>query len=260
MALVQEVMAVYPYLSSRQKAPSVGRPVNALVLLQTLASNEETQMKLMESGIPFLLYPFLQHNHKMKFLRVVSLGVIGALVKPENSAIIKMFLGTELLPLCLDIMRSDKDDVTKVVATFILERILEDSYGSETVCSRLDVFENIVNTLKGLIEQKTTSQRLVKHIFRCFQFLSGKCASSSNEQLRHVLADRFRAAQQLVRQKPDILDQEPMKKCFNEIINNLGLGQAPQPPVSYVQFPPFFPYSSFPQQFIPDPSPYAGGR
>lgn len=258
MALVQEIMAVYPYLSSRQKAPSVGRPVNALVLLQTLASNEETQMKLMESGIPFLLYPFLQHNHKMKFLRVVSLGVIGALVKPENSAIIKMFLGTELLPLCLDIMRLDKDDVTKVVATFILERILEDPYGSETVCSRLDVFENIVNTLKGMIEQKATSMRLIKHIFRCFQFLSGKCANSSNEQLRHVLADRFRAVQQLVRQKPEILDQEPMKKCFNEIMNNLG--QAQQPPVSYVQFPPFFPYNQFPQQFIPDPSSYAGGR
>ena len=261
MALVTEIMAVYPYLVNRQKAPNVTKPVNALVLLQTLASNEETQMKLMESGIPFLLYPFLQHTHKMKFLRVVSLGVIGALVKPENSAIIKMFLTTDLLPLCLDIMRTDKEDVTKVVATFILERILEDPYGSETVCSKLELFDNIVNTLKGMLEQKDTSSRLVKHIFHCFLFLSAKCANSSNEQLRTILVDRFRAADVLVHQKPELLDQEQTKKYYNDIHASLGSSQPAQPPVSFVPFQPFFPYSSYTQQYIPDPNPYAtGGR
>jgi len=260
MALVMEIMDVYPYLTNRQKAPNVTRPVNALVLLQTLASNEETQMKLMESGIPFMLYPFLQHTHKMKFLRVVSLGVIGALVKPENSAIIKMFLGTDLLPLCLDNMRMDKEDVTKVVATFILERILEDPYGSETVCGKLELFDNIVNTLKGMIEQKGTSSRLVKHIFHCFLFLSAKCANNSNEQLRTILVDRFRAADVLVHQKPELLEQEPIKKFYNDIHANLGSSQPTQPSVSFVPFQPFFPFSSFTQQYMPEPSSYSGAR
>jgi len=260
MALVTEIMSVYPYLTNRQKAPNVNKPVNALVLLQTLASNEETQMKLMESGIPFMLYPFLQHTHKMKFLRVVSLGVIGALVKPENSAIIKMFLGTDLLPLCLEIMRMDKEDVTKVVATFILERILEDPYGSETVCTKLELFDNIVNTLKLTIEQRSTSPRLVKHIFHCFLFLSAKCVSNSNEQLRTILVDRFRSADLLVQQKPELLEQEPIKKFYNEIHTNLGSSQPSQPSVSYMPYATFFPYSSFPQQFMPEPQSYGGAR
>jgi len=259
MALVMEIMDVYPYMTNRQKAPSVTRPVNALVLLQTLASNEETQMKLMESGIPFMLYPFLQHTNKMRFLRVVSLGVIGALVKPENSAIVKMFLGTDLLPLCLDIMRTDKEDVTKVVATFILERILEDPYGSETVCGKLELFGNIANTLKGMIEQKGTSARLVKHILHCFLFLSAKCANNTSDQ-HSILLDLFHVVDALVHQKPELFEQEPIKKFYNDIRTNLASNQPTQPTVSFVPFQTFYPYSSYPQQYMQEPSSYAGGR
>ena len=54
------------------------------------------------------LYPFLNTSNKSKQfenLRVTSLGVIGALVKGDDTDSINFLMQTEIIPLCLRIMK-----------------------------------------------------------------------------------------------------------------------------------------------------------
>lgn len=59
--------------------------------------------------IPLFLYPFLNTTSKSRpfeYLRLTSLGVIGALVKNDSSDVINFLLTTEIIPLCLRIMET----------------------------------------------------------------------------------------------------------------------------------------------------------
>ena len=101
-ALLQEIVSVYPLLSPPNLTAHVSNRVcNALALLQCVASHPETRQLflngesilcyLLTSGIlhaiahiPLFLYPFLNTTSKTRpfeYLRLTSLGVIGALVK-----------------------------------------------------------------------------------------------------------------------------------------------------------------------------------
>ena len=63
---------------------------------------------LLLAHIPLFLYHFLNTSNKAKpfeNLRVTSLGVIGALVKRDDSEAIHFLMQTEIIPLCLRIMK-----------------------------------------------------------------------------------------------------------------------------------------------------------
>jgi CCR4-NOT transcription complex subunit 9 len=106
-ALLQEIISVYPMLSPPTlTSQASNRVCNALALLQCVASHAETKSKLVKSEsndvsvskifniclflffdlaqIPLYLYPFLNtvsRHRPFEYLRLTSLGVIGALVK-----------------------------------------------------------------------------------------------------------------------------------------------------------------------------------
>jgi CCR4-NOT transcription complex subunit 9 len=104
--LLQEIVAVYPLLSPPNLTAHVSNRVcNALALLQCVASHPETRQLFLngnvpwcalmhisisliplypQAHIPLFLYPFLNTTSKTRpfeYLRLTSLGVIGALVK-----------------------------------------------------------------------------------------------------------------------------------------------------------------------------------
>jgi len=83
--LLQEIVAVYPALSPPSLTAHVSNRVcNALALLQCVASHSETRQLFLNAHIPLFLYPFLNTTAKTRpfeYLRLTSLGVIGALVK-----------------------------------------------------------------------------------------------------------------------------------------------------------------------------------
>eukprot|EP01117_Protostelium_nocturnum_P007935 TRINITY_DN2833_c0_g2_i3.p1 TRINITY_DN2833_c0_g2~~TRINITY_DN2833_c0_g2_i3.p1 ORF type:complete len:184 (-),score=34.60 TRINITY_DN2833_c0_g2_i3:581-1132(-) len=83
--LLQEIVSIYPLLSPpKLKAPASNRVCNALALLQCVASHPETRGLFLNAHIPLYLYPFLNTTSKTRpfeYLRLTSLGVIGALVK-----------------------------------------------------------------------------------------------------------------------------------------------------------------------------------
>jgi Cell differentiation family, Rcd1-like len=84
-ALLQEIIAIYPALSPPTlTGPASNRVCNALALLQCVASHPETRSSFLSAHIPLYLYPFLNTAARSKpfeYLRLTSLGVIGALVK-----------------------------------------------------------------------------------------------------------------------------------------------------------------------------------
>ena len=101
-ALLQEIVSVYPLLSPPNLTAHISNRVcNALALLQCVASHTETRQLFLNgeiglllaslvthgdllAHIPLFLYPFLNTTSKTRpfeYLRLTSLGVIGALVK-----------------------------------------------------------------------------------------------------------------------------------------------------------------------------------
>jgi CCR4-NOT transcription complex subunit 9 len=71
-------------------------------------------------------------SRPFEYLRLTSLGVIGALVKIDDPEVIAFLLSTEIIPLCLRIMETGSE-LSKTVATFIVQKILVDEGGLASV-------------------------------------------------------------------------------------------------------------------------------
>jgi CCR4-NOT transcription complex subunit 9 len=101
---------------------------------------------------------------------LTALGVIGALVKVDNPEMIEFLLTTEIIPLCLRIMEKGSD-LSRTVATFIVQRILLDDNGLNYMCSTADRFYAVTSVLAGMTNSNTSS-RLMKHIIRSYARLA----------------------------------------------------------------------------------------
>ncbi len=126
-ALLQEIVSVYPQLSPPNlDTKTSNKACNVLALLQCVASHKETRQLFLKAHIPLFLYPFLNTVSKgrpFEYLRLTSLGVIGALVKMDDTEVISFLLQTEIIPLCLRIMERGTE-LSQTVATFIIQKIL----------------------------------------------------------------------------------------------------------------------------------------
>jgi len=175
--LLQEIVTIYPLLSPpKLKAHASNRVCNALALLQCVASHPETRGLFLAAHLPLFLYPFLNtisKNRPFEYLRLTSLGVIGALVKMDDPEVITFLLSTEIIPLCLRIMETGSE-LSKTVATFILQKILLDDMGLNYICATYERFFAVSTVLSNMVSslQEQPSKRLFKHIVRCYLRLS----------------------------------------------------------------------------------------
>uniref|UniRef100_A0A3B5Q6F3 CCR4-NOT transcription complex subunit 9 n=1 Tax=Xiphophorus maculatus TaxID=8083 RepID=A0A3B5Q6F3_XIPMA len=151
-ALLQEIVNIYPSINPPTlTAHQSNRVCNALALLQCVASHPETRSAFLAAHIPLFLYPFLHTVSKTRpfeYLRLTSLGVIGALVKTDEQEVINFLLTTEIIPLCLRIMESGSE-LSKTVATFILQKILLDDTGLAYICQTYERFSHVAMILVG---------------------------------------------------------------------------------------------------------------
>ncbi|KAI6210019.1 CCR4-NOT transcription complex subunit 9 [Aphelenchoides besseyi] len=175
--LLQEVIGVYtaimpPTLTATQS----NRVCNALALMQCVAAHKDTRRLFLEAKIPLFLYPFL-HTTKttrpFEYLRLTSLGVIGAMVKTDEKDVIRFLLSTEIIPLCLRIMEQGTE-LSRTVSTFILQKILLDDLGLDYVCQTYERFSHVAIVLGKVVQHLTVekSARLFKHVVRCYARLS----------------------------------------------------------------------------------------
>ena len=192
-SLILEIVSVYPALSPASlSAHASNRVCNALALLQCVASHNETRSLFLNgrsnitkeyqrsdvlAHIPLFLYPFLNTTSKTRpfeYLRLTSLGVIGALVKQnENSDVINFLLSTEIIPLCLRIMETGSE-LSKTVAIFIVQKILLDDLGLQYICQTYERFYAVGTVLSNMVTTlaETQETRLLKHVVRCYLRMS----------------------------------------------------------------------------------------
>ncbi|CAK0735728.1 CCR4-NOT transcription complex subunit 9 [Coccomyxa viridis] len=173
------------------------------------------------ANVPLFLYPFLNTTSKTRpfeYLRLTSLGVIGALVKIDDTEVINFLLSTEIIPLCLKTMEMGSE-LSKTVATFIVQKILIDQVGLNYVCHTAERFFAVQKCLVSLVEslQAAPSVRLLKHIIRCFLRLT------DNARAREAL----RTHTPLLLLDPDftacLKDDGQTRQWLAQLLANVGL-------------------------------------
>nr|ACO14704.1 Cell differentiation protein RCD1 homolog [Caligus clemensi] len=204
-SLLQEIISIYPYINPPTLSAQLSNRVcNALALLQCVASHPDTRKEFILAHLPMYLSPFLHtvsQTRPFEYLRLTSLGVIGALVKTDEKEVINFLLTTEIIPLCLRIMESGSE-LSKTVATFILQKILLDDCGLSHICQTYDRFSHVAMILGNMVIAlaKEPSARLLKHVVRCYLRLS----------------DNLRACEALCQCLPDQLRDDTFIECMKE--------------------------------------------
>ncbi|KAK2074493.1 hypothetical protein P8C59_008696 [Phyllachora maydis] len=220
-SLLQEIISVYTLLNPSQlTAAASNRVCNALALLQCVASHNETRTLFLNAHIPLFLYPFLNTTSKSRpfeYLRLTSLGVIGALVKNDSSEVINFLLTTEIIPLCLRIMETGSE-LSKTVAIFIVQKILLDDAGLAYICATYERFYAVGTVLSNMVAQLVEQQtaRLLKHVVRCFLRLSDN--ARAREALRQCLPEPLRDATF----SSVLRDDAATKRCLTQLLINLS--------------------------------------
>jgi len=155
----------------------------------------------------------MNKSKPFEYLRLTALGVIGALVKSEDPEIIKTLLTTEIIPLSLRIMDRGSE-LSKTVATFIIQRILLDHNGLVYICNTAERFHAVNSVLTNML-QTNPSTRLLKHIIRCYSRLA------ENHRARSILKENF---PQILKDKSfyDNLD-DSSKKWLNNFLKTVGI-------------------------------------
>ncbi|XP_078184696.1 CCR4-NOT transcription complex subunit 9 isoform X3 [Callithrix jacchus] len=258
-ALLQEIVNIYPSINPPTlTAHQSNRVCNALALLQCVASHPETRSAFLAAHIPLFLYPFLHTVSKTRpfeYLRLTSLGVIGALVKTDEQEVINFLLTTEIIPLCLRIMESGSElsktarwltpiipslweaeaggsrgqEIENIlvnkVATFILQKILLDDTGLAYICQTYERFSHVAMILGKMVLQlsKEPSARLLKHVVRCYLRLSDN--PRAREALRQCLPDQLKDTTfaQVLK------DDTTTKRWLAQLVKNLQEGQVTDP-------------------------------
>jgi CCR4-NOT transcription complex subunit 9 len=187
--------------------------------------------------IPLFLYPFLNTTSKSRpfeYLRLTSLGVIGALVKNDSSEVINFLLTTEIIPLCLRIMETGSE-LSKTVAIFIVQKILLDDIGLAYICQTYERFYAVGTVLSNMVNQLVEQQtvRLLKHVVRCFLrygltplciiLLLTICVSlSDNARAREALRQCLPEPLRDTTFSSVLRDDAATKRCLAQLLINLS--------------------------------------
>ncbi|KAG0724988.1 CCR4-NOT transcription complex subunit 9 [Chionoecetes opilio] len=228
-ALLQEIINIYPAINpATLTAHQSNRVCNALALLQCVASHPDTRSQFLAAHIPLYLYPFLQTVSKTRpfeYLRLTSLGVIGALT--DEQEVINFLLTTEIIPLCLRIMESGSE-LSKTVATFILQKILLDETGLNYICQTYERFSHVAMILGKMVIAlaKEQSARLLKHVIRCYLRLSDN--PRAREALRQCLPDQLKDQTFAGCLK----DDKSTKHWLQQLLANLETTSVPDPRIA----------------------------
>ncbi|KAK8498211.1 hypothetical protein V6N12_000481 [Hibiscus sabdariffa] len=225
-ALLQEIVSIYPVLSPPNLTlAQSNRVCDAVALLQCVASHPDTRMLFLKAHIPLYLYLFLNTTSKSRpfeNLRLISLGVIGALVKVEDTEIISFLLSTEIIPLCLRTMEMG-GELSKTVATFIVQKILLDDVGLDYICTTAERFFAVGQVLANMVAEiaEQPSSRLLKRIIRCYLRLSDNPRAC--EALRSCLPDMLRDATFSACLRED----QDTRKWLQQLLHNVGVNRVP---------------------------------
>lgn len=135
----------------------------------------------------------------------------------DDSEVINFLLQTEIIPLCLRIM-DNGSELSKTVATFIIQKILLDEMGLSYICATYERFHTVSAVLTKMVRglEERPSVRLLKHIVRCYLRLSEN--GRARDALRTMLPARLRDGTfgELLRDDPTT------RKWLGALLANIG--------------------------------------
>jgi CCR4-NOT transcription complex subunit 9 len=181
-ALLSEILSIYPHLASTSasstaptslNAKLASRVCNVLALFQCVAGHDDTRLHFIHANIPMYLFPFLHatnQSRECECFKLTSLGIIGSLVKAEQPEIIDYLLQNEFVPLCLRILKFGQE-MSKIVAAFIVQKILSDTNGRKSVCQSQERRETVLKVLNLVLQELATnfSPRLSKNVVQSYE-------------------------------------------------------------------------------------------
>lgn len=193
-SLLSEILSVYPHLAATSTAsnttpPSLSlrlaqRVLNVLTLFQCVAAHSEIRTQFIRADIPMYLFPFLHTTNKSReceCFKLTSLGIIGSLVRSEQPdrgqsksepTVITYLLQNEFVPLCLRILKFGQE-LPRIVAAFIVQKILSDPGGLKSVCESAEKLETVVKVLNIVLCDLALSynERLAKNVLGSYECL-----------------------------------------------------------------------------------------
>jgi len=228
-ALLQEIISTYPFLSPPTLTKNHSdRICHVLGLFQCLVLNDVTKPLFMQADLHIYLFPLINKQIRQvpyDQLKVSSLGVIGALVKAKDPNTIQTLVGTEIIALCLKIMKKGTQ-LSRIVSTYIVQKILSDRNGLAFICNtdeRLlalsqilyDIIEDLSQTPNSAADKE--NQRLLRHVLGCYQSLAENPNTHS-----HLIA---KMPETLKNPNTPIIgaDQGAIKKTHLQILATLNL-------------------------------------
>mmetsp|Transcript_26208 Transcript_26208/g.23070 ORF Transcript_26208/g.23070 Transcript_26208/m.23070 type:complete len:123 (+) Transcript_26208:460-828(+) len=120
---------------------------------------------------------------------------------------------TEIIPLCLRIMKRGQE-LSRTVATFIVQKILVDENGLTYICQTGERFYAVCTVLNhmvnDLVQNKKDDQRLLRHIIRCYLRLAEN--TKAKEALRKILPAPLKESEQ------EIITDETVKKWHAQLL------------------------------------------
>jgi CCR4-NOT transcription complex subunit 9 len=132
----------------------------------------------------------------------------------DDSDVISFLLQTEIIPLCLRIM-DNGSELSKTVATFIIQKILLDDMGLNYICATYERFSTVSSVLSKMVAERP-SGRLLKHIVRCYLRLSEN--PRAKDALRGCLPTQLRD-----NTFKDVFTDDPTtKRWVAHLLSNVG--------------------------------------
>ena len=234
-ALLQEVVGIYPYLSTSKLTLEKSNFIcKIIILFHCIASNNETRHKFVESKIPVFLYPFLNNNNKGKpyeYLKITSLNVIGALVKFNDPEIYSFLIDTAITPILLKIMEKGSD-LSEKTACCIVHQIVQNDIGMNFICETKERYIAIILFMKLMLKNKF-NQRIINRILKTFIRLAEN--KDARIMLKNVLIKELKennfiqcldtSSQNLLSDLFKLINEKDIKQNLsndNNYINNLN--------------------------------------
>ncbi|XP_074346877.1 cell differentiation protein rcd1-like [Apium graveolens] len=186
---IKEVLSIYKSLTPEKLTMKDSSKVcDILVLFECLTTHPQTKMQFLNVKIHCYLYPFWETEERRKpfeYLRLMSLGVIGGLLKvvgdPSTKVAVHYLLESGLFPLCLKSIEYG-NELSQSTASWIVSRIMMQEQGLQYCCEPANRLCAIMKVFNDVIEkmQDEPSSTVLKNIIECYVILSDDPRLASN--------------------------------------------------------------------------------
>ncbi|XP_074378740.1 cell differentiation protein rcd1-like [Apium graveolens] len=175
---IKEVLSIYKSLTPEKLTMKDSSKVcDVLVLFEVISA---PLISFSSVQIHCYLYPFLETEETSKpfqYLRLMSLGVIGGLLKevgdPSTKVAVHCLLESGLFPLCLKSIEYG-NELSQSTASWIMSRIMMQEQGLQYCCEPANRLCAIMKVFNDVIEkmQDEPSTTFLKNIIQCYVIMS----------------------------------------------------------------------------------------